>query len=44
MEDAFDMFHITLEAAICDHVPTVVLRRPFPPWLDPEAINALCKK
>ena len=38
---AVDVFYSLLEAAICDHVPRVTLRRHFPPWFDSAARQAL---
>ena len=44
MNDALDVFYELFEAAIRDHVPTVVLRRRFPPWFDTSVRQALREK
>ena len=44
MDDAVDLFYDVLNAAICDHIPTVVLRRKFPPRFDGEVKRALRDK
>ena len=45
MNRAVDVFYSILEAAICDHVPRVTLRRRFPPWFDATVRAALkCKE
>ena len=44
MDDALDVFYELFEAAIRDHVPTVVLRRRFPPWFDTSVRQALREK
>ena len=44
MNHAVDVFYSLLEAAICDHVPRVTLRRLLPPWFDSAARQALRSK
>ena len=44
MDEAVDVFYGLLDAAIRDHVPTVTLRRRFPPWFDASVRQALREK
>ena len=44
MNDAVNMFYDFLESAIRDYVPTVELRRRFPPWYDADVRAALRAK
>ena len=44
IDSAIDTFYDVLDAAIRDHVPTVVLRRGYPPWFDGEVKKALREK
>ena len=44
VNNAVDVFYTILEAAICDHVPRVTLRRSFPPWFDAASREALKRK
>ena len=44
IDAAIDTFYDLLDAAIRDHVPTVVLRRGYPPWFDGEVKKALREK
>ena len=44
IDEAVDVLYEYLEAAIRDHVPTVELRRRFPPWFDAPVRQALREK
>ena len=44
IDSAIDTFYDVLDAAIRDYVPTVVLRRGYPPWFDGEVKKALREK
>ena len=42
VNEAVDLFYDVLDSTIRDHIPTVVIRRKFPPWFDRE-LRALLK-
>ena len=44
IDTAVDMFYDLLDASVHDNVPTVVLRRGYPPWFDGEVRRALRHK
>ena len=44
VNDAVDAFYSTLQASIQDHIPTLTLKRRYPPWFDSDVRKALAEK
>ena len=44
VNDAVDVFYSTLQASIQDHIPTLTLKRRYPPWFDSDVRKALAEK
>ena len=44
VNEAVDLFYSKLEASIQDHIPTLTLKRRYPPWFDSDVRKALTEK